>query len=113
MAEVCSHIDQIRVTAADERVCEECVAMGDTWVHLRLCMTCGKVGCCDSSKNKHASKHAASSNHPIEGAGLSRPAVKVHAHRLTRLQHRVRPEVVWPAGRAQLVAVQVHGRGRD
>lgn len=45
--------------------CEECLKLGDTWVHLRICMQCGRVGCCDSSKNKHASKHYASSGHPI------------------------------------------------
>ena len=48
-----------------ERVCPECVALGDTWVHLRICMSCGHVGCCDSSKNKHATKHFLESKHPI------------------------------------------------
>jgi uncharacterized UBP type Zn finger protein len=47
------------------RGCEECLAMGDTWVHLRLCTACGHVGCCDSSKNKHATKHFRSTGHPI------------------------------------------------
>lgn len=46
-------------------VCLECVAQGDTWVHLRVCMTCGHVGCCDSSKNKHATAHARRQGHPI------------------------------------------------
>ncbi|GAA5436862.1 cation:proton antiporter [Deinococcus aquaticus] len=46
-------------------VCLECVALGDTWVHLRVCMTCGHVGCCDSSKNKHATAHARRQDHPI------------------------------------------------
>ncbi len=45
--------------------CEECLKTGDTWVHLRLCETCGQVGCCDSSKNKHATKHFKASHHPI------------------------------------------------
>jgi uncharacterized UBP type Zn finger protein len=45
--------------------CEECLAMGDTWVHLRLCRTCGHVGCCDESRNRHAAKHFRSSHHPI------------------------------------------------
>jgi uncharacterized UBP type Zn finger protein len=45
--------------------CEECVKTGDSWVHLRLCLSCGKVGCCDSSKNRHASAHAQESEHPI------------------------------------------------
>ena len=68
MAAVCEHLDQIRVMGTEERVCPECVAAGDTWMHLRLCLTCGQVGCCDSSKNQHASKHAASSGHPIVGS---------------------------------------------
>jgi thioredoxin reductase (NADPH) len=45
--------------------CEECLDMGDTWVHLRLCMTCGHVGCCDSSPNRHATKHHHASHHPV------------------------------------------------
>ncbi|AKF09050.1 putative Glutathione-regulated potassium-efflux system protein KefB [Sandaracinus amylolyticus] len=45
--------------------CEECLAMGDTWVHLRRCRTCGHVGCCDSSKNRHATKHFRETGHPI------------------------------------------------
>ena len=45
--------------------CEECLALGDTWVHLRLCETCGHVGCCDSSKNKHATKHFHTTTHPV------------------------------------------------
>ena len=65
MAEDCTHLDQIKVTETDKRVCEECVRLGDTWVHLRLCMTCGHVGCCDSSKNKHATKHFRQTEHPL------------------------------------------------
>jgi uncharacterized UBP type Zn finger protein len=61
----CTHIDQIKDVKAARRACEECLKMGDTWVHLRLCMICGKVGCCDSSKNKHATKHFHASKHPI------------------------------------------------
>ncbi len=45
--------------------CEECRARGDRWVHLRLCMSCGNVGCCEDSKNRHASAHARSADHPI------------------------------------------------
>jgi uncharacterized UBP type Zn finger protein len=53
----CTHLDQIQVTETDTHVCPECVAAGDTWVHLRMCLSCGHVGCCDSSKNKHATQH--------------------------------------------------------
>jgi uncharacterized UBP type Zn finger protein len=45
--------------------CEECLKSGDEWVHLRLCLQCGHVGCCDSSKNKHATKHFHESHHPV------------------------------------------------
>ncbi|HEY3875698.1 MAG TPA: UBP-type zinc finger domain-containing protein [Candidatus Kapabacteria bacterium] len=62
----CKHIDSIKdVIARTPNGCEECLKMGDTWVHLRLCMTCGHVGCCDQSKNKHATKHAHCMDHPI------------------------------------------------
>jgi CPA2 family monovalent cation:H+ antiporter-2 len=65
---VCSHLDSIQVTppARDQiEGCEECLKIGARWVHLRVCLTCGKVGCCDSSPNKHASKHAREVGHPI------------------------------------------------
>jgi uncharacterized UBP type Zn finger protein len=68
MAAVCEHLDQIRVLATDRLECDACVRAGDPWVHLRLCMTCGMVGCCDSSKNRHASRHAAEAGHPIAGS---------------------------------------------
>lgn len=45
--------------------CEECLKSGDAWVHLRLCLTCGHVGCCDSSPNKHATKHFHGTHHPV------------------------------------------------
>jgi uncharacterized UBP type Zn finger protein len=45
--------------------CEECLRTGDQWVHLRLCEECGHVGCCDSSKNKHATKHFRATTHPV------------------------------------------------
>jgi uncharacterized UBP type Zn finger protein len=47
------------------RGCEECLELGDGWVHLRLCRTCGHVGCCDSSKNKHATRHYRETGHPV------------------------------------------------
>ncbi len=61
----CKHASQIRDVQPHTKGCEECLKMGDDWVHLRLCMTCGHVGCCDSSKNKHATKHFHSTKHPI------------------------------------------------
>lgn len=65
MSSACSHLNQITVTETDVHVCPECVALGDRWVHLRLCLICGHVGCCDNSKNKHATKHAHSTDHPL------------------------------------------------
>lgn len=65
MNAACTHLDQIKVTSTDLRVCEECIKVGDRWVHLRLCLECGHVGCCDSSKNKHATKHFHHSHHPL------------------------------------------------
>ena len=63
--QVCTHLDQIKNPKPQSRGCEECLKMGDTWVHLRLCESCGHVGCCDSSKNKHATKHAKGTGHPV------------------------------------------------
>lgn len=63
----CTHLDQIEVTRLPESVagCEECLRDGTPWFHLRICLTCGHVGCCDSSPNKHASAHAAEAGHPL------------------------------------------------
>ncbi len=61
----CAHTDQTQIVTPSAFGCEECLEMGDTWVHLRICMTCGHVGCCDSSKNKHATKHHHATDHPI------------------------------------------------
>lgn len=62
----CSHLDQIKsVTPTTPDGCAECLEHGDTWVHLRLCRTCGHVGCCDASMNKHATRHFQATGHPI------------------------------------------------
>ena len=61
----CEHFVQIKKVSPRTNGCQECLRMGDTWVHLRLCMSCGHVGCCDDSKNKHASKHFRTTDHPI------------------------------------------------
>ena len=65
MSEACSHLDQVRHPSPRTDGCEECLQMGDLWVHLRLCETCGHVGCCDSSKNRHATKHFHKTQHAI------------------------------------------------
>jgi uncharacterized UBP type Zn finger protein len=63
----CTHLDTITVLAPEGQVagCEECLKVAGRWVHLRMCQSCGKVGCCDSSPNKHASAHFAESQHPV------------------------------------------------
>jgi uncharacterized UBP type Zn finger protein len=63
----CAHLDQIEVTELPAEIagCEDCLAIGARWVHLRMCMTCGKIGCCDSSPNRHARAHPASAEPPI------------------------------------------------
>ena len=67
MATTCAHLDSIQITKLPEAVegCEECLKTGGPWLHLRICLECGKVGCCDSSPNQHASKHARAEGHPI------------------------------------------------
>ena len=65
MTETCSHLDRIQEVTPSAEGCEDCLRIGAAWVHLRLCMTCGHVGCCDSSPNQHATKHFHASHHPI------------------------------------------------
>jgi len=64
---VCTHLDQIAVRDLPESVegCEDCLKTGDKWLHLRICLTCGHVGCCDNSPNRHATAHARATSHPI------------------------------------------------
>ena len=61
----CTHLDRIVPVHPSARGCEECLRSGDRWVHLRICLTCGHVGCCDTSKNKHATGHFHATAHPI------------------------------------------------
>lgn len=62
----CTHLELIDVEVPDSvEGCEECLKTGDRWMHLRVCRTCGKVGCCDSSPNRHASAHARETEHPV------------------------------------------------
>ena len=65
MSNQCTHLDQIKEVTPSARGCDDCLKTGDVWMHLRLCMTCGHVGCCDSSKNHHATRHFQETNHPI------------------------------------------------
>lgn len=61
----CQHIKEIHDVIPSAQGCEECLKMGSSWVHLRICKTCGHVGCCDSSPNQHATKHFRVTGHPI------------------------------------------------
>jgi uncharacterized UBP type Zn finger protein len=63
----CSHLEAVLVRELPDPVagCEECLKSGDRWVHLRMCLTCGKLGCCDNSRGRHASAHFRESGHPL------------------------------------------------
>ncbi|HZL27122.1 MAG TPA: UBP-type zinc finger domain-containing protein [Acidobacteriaceae bacterium] len=61
----CPHFDNLKPVKASDTGCKECLELGDTWVHLRECLNCGHVGCCDSSRNKHATKHFHAARHPV------------------------------------------------
>jgi uncharacterized UBP type Zn finger protein len=61
----CQHLDQIQVVSPSANGCEDCLKTGDMWVHLRICLVCGHVGCCDNSKNKHATRHFHATGHPL------------------------------------------------
>jgi uncharacterized UBP type Zn finger protein len=67
MAEPCAHAEQVEVRElpASADGCEDCLRTGDAWLHLRLCLTCGHVGCCDDSPNRHATAHARAAAHPV------------------------------------------------
>ncbi len=65
MSQPCRHLDQIRPVTPRTQGCEECLATGGRWVQLRMCLTCGHVGCCDSSPGKHATRHFEETGHPV------------------------------------------------
>jgi uncharacterized UBP type Zn finger protein len=65
MATECTHLDQIHKVKPKTRGCEECLKTGTKWVHLRMCLVCGHVGCCDSSPGRHATGHFLETNHPV------------------------------------------------
>ncbi len=70
MNAICTHTDSIKLTELPDQIpgCQDCLTIGGTWVHLRMCQSCGRIGrigCCDSSPNRHATAHARGSGHPI------------------------------------------------
>jgi uncharacterized UBP type Zn finger protein len=65
MNENCVHFNPEDIKLSKAYECAECIKTGDKWVHLRTCQTCGETLCCDNSVNKHASRHAQSTGHPV------------------------------------------------
>jgi len=66
VAASCTHLDQVHdVRARTPQGCEECLRTGGRWVHLRLCLACGHVGCCDQSPGRHATRHFRQTGHPV------------------------------------------------
>ena len=67
MTTPCTHLDQVHVTELPAEVagCEDCLAAGSPWLHLRICLSCGHVGCCDDSPNRHATAHASTTGHAV------------------------------------------------
>jgi uncharacterized UBP type Zn finger protein len=61
----CTHLDQVRDVSPSADGCEECLKIGASWVELRLCLACGHVGCCDSSPNRHGTRHFQETGHAI------------------------------------------------
>jgi uncharacterized UBP type Zn finger protein len=61
----CEHVAAILPVSPSAKGCEDCLKTGDGWVHLRICESCGHVGCCDSSPNRHATAHYNATRHPI------------------------------------------------
>ena len=85
MSDVCNHLDQIHAVRPHTRGCEECLKLGDTWVHLRLC----KVGCCDSSKNRHATAPLLRDQAPYRPLARARRALAVVPRRRGWLRARL------------------------
>lgn len=65
MQQICSHLTQITQATPQTDGCEECLQTGSAWVHLRMCLSCGHVGCCDRSEGKHATAHFNATGHPV------------------------------------------------
>ena len=68
----CTHLDMIKDVEPEADVCRECVELGDSWPALRMCLTCGHVGCCEQAKNQHAFKHHEETGHPLVRPYLER-----------------------------------------
>ncbi len=89
----CSHLGEIRPVKPSGQGCKECLEMGDTWVHLRECLSCGHIGCCDSSKNKHATKHFPCNRLSQVKTGAGATSMKRFWTDLGRRTSRVKPRM--------------------
>ena len=101
MSVACTHLDQIRVTSLPDRIdgCEECLKIGSPWVHLRMCTTCGKIGCCDSSPNRHASRHALEAEPSDHALGRARRGLELVRRRrggTSSTRPASADKVLWP-----------------
>jgi uncharacterized UBP type Zn finger protein len=65
MSDTCTHLEEVADVEPSSPGCEECLAAGGRWVHLRMCVACGHIGCCDSSPGRHATEHFRATDHPI------------------------------------------------
>ena len=99
MSAVCTHTDTIKVTDLPDEIagCADCLAMGGTWVHLRMCSTCGKIGCCDNSPNRHATAHFTETGHPLIRS--AEPGELTVRSELSRSEPKRAPIFVRHAGR--------------
>ncbi|MDX1437889.1 MAG: UBP-type zinc finger domain-containing protein [Anaerolineales bacterium] len=86
----CSHLDMIQNVAQSTDVCQDCVDLGDTWPDLRMCMTCGYIGCCEEAKNQHALKHFKETGHPlIRGLGRNQDFMWCYVDNAVMVPRRV------------------------
>ena len=108
----CTHLDHILITELPEETdgCEDCLATGGKWLHLRICLECGKVGCCDDSPNRHATAHATRERAPDHPLDRARRRVVVVLHRRGDDEHprgaRRDPDPAVTAGRVKRIERQ-------
>ena len=85
----CAHLEAVTITELPDTIagCEDCLAAGGVWCHLRICLSCGHVGCCDSSPGRHASAHAAATGHPLDPLGAAGRGLVVVLRRQRHAAH--------------------------
>lgn len=100
MSQACQHLHDIHTRGANSAGCEECLKIGEDWVHLRVCMVCGHVGCCDDSKNKHATQHFHATGHPAIRSSARRSRARRGAGAMWTSCSTIRSDVVLLSGYA-------------